>query len=383
MSDPLSRRDALKVAAAGVVASGTAMGQDGAPAPGVTVRMHAPQNLESSFADQKDFITTNDQFFVRSHFPVPEIEEPGYKITVSGVVERPFELTLADLKALGATTRPVLLECAGNGRVFLVPQVRGLQWQNGAVGTAEWTGVPLSAVLEKAGVKPSAVEVILVGADKGTIAADPATPGPIHFDRSLPLKKAMQPEVMLAWAMNGEPLPKSHGGPLRLIVGGWYGMASVKWVSRIIVTEKPHQGYWQTFDYSYYSRRDGGLPEMTPITAIEPKAQIARPQMGETVPAGKPYTVRGAAWAGENSIARVEVSTDGGKTWQQAKLVGPEKPHCWRLWEWTWNVPAQAGPAEVLARTVDSAGRGQPEKRDIDRRSYMINHLIPTNVMVR
>jgi DMSO/TMAO reductase YedYZ molybdopterin-dependent catalytic subunit len=378
----LSRRDALKATAAGALLATQAKAQSPAK-PGLTVRMNEPRNLESSFGDLNSFVTPTEQFFVRSHFSVPVIDAKSWKLKVEGAVEQPLELSLDDLKAMKSETMPLTLECAGNGRVFLVPAARGLQWQFGAVGNAEWTGVPLSAILEKAKVRTGAVEVILVGADKGVIGGDHPTPGPIAFDRGIPLEKAKRPEVLLAYAQNGEPLTQSHGFPLRAIVGGWFGMASVKWLSRIVVTDKPYDGFWQTIDYATYERRDGGLATLTPITAMQPKAQIARPLIGEIVPAGTPYTVRGSAWAGESAVAKVEVSTNGGKTWTEAKLVGEEKPFCWRQWEYAWNVPQDVGPVKLLCRCVDAAGKGQPETRDPDRRTYVINHLVPVEVTVR
>jgi DMSO/TMAO reductase YedYZ molybdopterin-dependent catalytic subunit len=376
-----SRRDAVKTVAAAAIGS-TATGQDPVK-PGMTVRMNEPRNLEAPFSEQSTFLTPTDQFFIRSHFPIPDLDSDTHRIKVEGAVENPLELSLADLRAMPAQTRPLTLECAGNGRVFLVPPVRGLQWQLGAVGTAEWTGVPLAAILEKARARPSAIEVILVGADRGTIAADPATPGPIPFDRGIPIAKAKQPEVLLAYAMNGEPLSPAHGGPVRVVVGGWYGMASIKWLARIVVTETPYDGYWQTFDYSYFERRHGGLPTLKPITAVQPKAQIARPTFGEVISAGRSYTVRGMAWAGEAAVGKVEVSTDGGKTWSEARLTGNAQPFCWRSWEYEWTAPNQPGPLKLLARCTDTTGKGQPDKRDPDRRTYMINHLIPVEVTIR
>jgi DMSO/TMAO reductase YedYZ molybdopterin-dependent catalytic subunit len=377
--DRLSRRAALQAAAGGLVAGGVAAGQR----PGLTVRQNEPRNLESPFAELDAFVTPTDQFYVRSHFAVPAVDPGTYRLTVEGAVENPLTLSLADLKAMPAVTVPLTLECAGNGRVFLQPAARGLQWQFGGVSTAEWTGVPLSAILEKAKAKPSAVEVILVGADRGAITADPASPGAIPYDRSIPIAKARKPEVLLAHGMNGEPLPASHGAPVRAVIGGWYGMASVKWLTRIVVTDRPYDGFWQTFDYSYFERRDGGLPTLKPVAAVEPKAQIARPAFGEVVPAGRKYEVRGFAWAGERAVAKVEVSTDGGRTWGGAALLGEDKPFCWRRWGFVWDVPAAAGPVQLLARCTDAAGKGQPEKRDADRRTYMINHLVPVEVTVR
>lgn len=384
----LSRRELLRVASVAPLTplvAGRISADEPAksPARGMIVRQHEPQNLEMPFDALSGWKVPTERFYVRNHFAVPKIDPQKYRLVVEGHVENRLELTLGEVKKLRAVTAPLLLECAGNGRGFLVPAARGVQWALGAVGNAEWTGVPLAAVLERAGPKDGAVEVVLAGADKGAITADPATPGPIHFSRSLPLAKAKKPEVLLAWGMNGQDLTPPHGFPLRAVVGGWYGMASVKWLDRIVVTDRPYRGYFQTIDYSYFVRRVGEEPEAVAITEIQPKAAIARPGFDEVVPAGKPYTVFGAAWAGEGKVAKVEVSTDGGKTWRPAKLDASPRPFAWATWRYEWAVPAEPGPAKLLARCTDEKGNAQPEKRDVDRRTYMINHLVPVPVLIR
>jgi DMSO/TMAO reductase YedYZ molybdopterin-dependent catalytic subunit len=387
----LSRRDLLRAAplAAAPLLAGRASAQPPATPRahetfnGMIVRMHQPQNLEMPFGSLSEWKVPTERFFVRSHFAVPEVDPGKFRLVVEGHVENKLELTLDEVKKLGSTTAPLTLECAGNGRVFLVPQARGLQWAHGGAGNADWTGAPLAALLERAKPKAGAAEVALVGADKGAITADPATPGPIHFSRSVGLKKAMSPEVMLAWGMNGADLPPAHGAPLRAVVGGWYGMASVKWLNRVVVTDRPYAGYFQTLDYAYFVRRHGEEPETIPVTEIQPKAAIARPGLDEVVPAGKPYTVFGAAWAGQSKVAKVEVSADGGKTWAAAKLDDEPKPFCWVFWRYEWKVPGTKGPVQLVARCTDQKGNTQPEKRDPDRRSYMINHLVPVEVLVR
>ncbi|MGL4424043.1 MAG: sulfite oxidase, partial [Gemmataceae bacterium] len=341
-----------------------------------------PQNLEADFSKVNTFETPNEEFYVRSHFAVPKLSTETFRLSIEGHVERPMQLSITDLAALEQVTQPLTMECAGNGRVFLVPATRGLQWQFGAVGTARWSGVPLKTVLDKAGLKPGAVEVILVGADVGTVSSDPPSPGPIPFDRSIPIEKALKPEVMLATGMNGEPLTPAHGFPVRAVVGGWYGMASIKWLSRIIVTTKPYDGFWQTMDYSTYERRDGGLASLTPITTNLPKAQIAQPQYGSSVVLNEPFTIRGAAWAGERNVAKVQISVDGGTTFSDAKLLGEAKPFCWQLWEFAWT-PTTAGPVQLIAVATDDAGQTQPAKRDPNRRTYVINHQVPVPVTVR
>ncbi len=350
-------------------------------APRLIPRQRNPDNFEFPFAALDGFFTSNNLFYIRNHFAAPSLDAKSWRLKVVGAVERPLEFTLEAIRALPSRTLPVTLECAGNGRAFLVPKTKGVQWEMGAVSTAEWTGVPLAAVLEKAGVRPGAVEVILEGADRGEPGNDPRPPGTIAFARSLPLAKARRPEVLLAWQMNGKDLPPEHGYPLRAVVSGWYGMASVKWLTRLVVVEKPFRGYWQTVDYAVWNR---GSPEpsLEAITEMEPKASIARPAAGEVLPAGGDSRIHGAAWAGESEIAKVDVSTDGGKTWAAAALLGKAVPFAWRLWEYTWRRPA-AGKHTLLTRATDVRGRVQPLERDPGRRNYLISHVRPTPVEVR
>ncbi len=229
-------------------------------------------------------------------------------------------------------------------------------------------------------MRKEAVQVVLEGADSGVVA-DPASPGAIPFARSLPLEKANQPEVMLTWGMNGKDLPPEHGAPLRAIVGGWYGMASVKWLTRIVVVDKPFHGFWQTMDYTWFDRVHG-LASLTPVAGLQVKSQIARPALGAIVPAGDPVLITGAAWAGEADVTQVEISTDGGKSWSGAKLTGDKAPFCWRLWEYAWK-PTTTGKAVLMSRATDSKGRTQPMKRNADYRNYMICHVLPVEIEVR
>jgi DMSO/TMAO reductase YedYZ molybdopterin-dependent catalytic subunit len=278
-------------------------------------------------------------------------------------------------------TKPLTMECAGNGRVYLSPKVRGVAWQLGAVGNAEWTGVALADVLSMTGVKSSAVEIVLEGADTGTVNDDPKSPGLISFSRSLPIDKAKKPEVLLAWAMNGQPLAAEHGAPLRAVVGGWFGMASVKWLTRLIAVEKPFDGFWQTLDYSRFVR-ENGLPTITPLTEMQIKSSIARPVGGATIARNSTERIFGAAWGGESSVSRVDVSTDGGKSWAEAKLIDKEAPMAWRLWEYHWKTPSAPGKVALMARATDSRGRSQPMDRDIDLRTYVVNHVLPVEVAI-
>jgi DMSO/TMAO reductase YedYZ molybdopterin-dependent catalytic subunit len=349
--------------------------------PGLIPRQRNPDNLEGPFTAIDGLLTPNNLFYVRNHFAAPRLDARRWRLGVSGEVEKPLLISLEDLRGLPAVTKTITLECAGNGRAFLTPKTKGVQWELGAVGTAEWTGVPLAVVLEKAGVKTGAVEVLLEGADRGEPGNDPKPPGAVPFGRSLPLAKALRPEVLLAWAMNGKELTADHGFPVRAVVGGWYGMASVKWLRRVIVLEKPFRGYWQTVDYATWGR-SGGEPTLEAISEVQVKASIARPAANETLPAGTDYRVHGAAWAGEHEVAKVEVSTDSGRTWAAAALLGKPVPFAWRLWEYNWRKPT-AGKYTLLARATDSHDHVQPLERDPARRNYLISHVRPTTIEVR
>ena len=200
---------------------------------GLIIRQKEPNNLETPFDQVDSFLTPMELFYIRSHFPTPKLELASYQLHVDGAVRNPLSLSYNELRDMPSETRVATLECAGNSRVFLIPQAEGAQWELGAVGNAEWTGVPLGALLERAGIEEHACEVVFEGADRGTPKELPIPPGPISYARSLPRDKAMQQEVLIAYQMNGHDLPQDHGYPVRAIVPGHYGMASVKWLTRI------------------------------------------------------------------------------------------------------------------------------------------------------
>ena len=348
---------------------------------GKIVRGESPLNLEMPFEQLEGFITPTELFYVRTHFPVPHIDRDAWWLRVEGDVENPFAINYEQLLELESMTVPVTLECAGNNRNFLEPKVKGVQWRLGAVGTAEWTGVSLSVLLDRAKPKPQASEVVLEGADGGILEDPKGPPGKLHFARSIPLEKA-RADVLLAYKMNGSDLPPENGFPVRAIVPGWYAVASIKWLQRIIVTDQPFSGYYQTIDYAYWKRR-AEEPELAPVTELQIKAEIAKPAEGETVPANSSVRVYGAAWTSDGEITKVEVSTDGGATWTDANLLGESKSNAWRLWEFNWQTPAAPEKQTLIARASDSLGRTQPGLRDSDHGTYMISHLLPIEVEVR
>ena len=348
---------------------------------GKIVRCEDPLNLEMPFEKLDGFITPTEAFYVRTHFPIPKIDKNKWRLRVEGEVKKPFELGYDELLKLKSRKIPVTLECAGNNRNFLEPKVKGVQWGLGAVGNAEWTGVPLSILLDCAGVHSGAGEVILEGTDGGKLDDPKGPAGELKFARSIPLTKA-RADVLLAYKMNEVDLPAHHGFPLRAIVPGWYAMASIKWLERIIVTNKPFNGYYQTLDYAYWKRR-GEIADLVPLSEIAIKAEIARPAQGEIISANSKVRIHGAAWTSDDEITKVEVSTDGGSVWSEAKLIGVAKRNAWRLWEFNWKTPSKPGKQKLIARATDSQGRTQPIERDPDRGTYMINHLLPITVEVR
>jgi DMSO/TMAO reductase YedYZ molybdopterin-dependent catalytic subunit len=349
--------------------------------PGLITREHEPLNLELPFPTLTNWLPPTNQFYVRSHFAIPQLTADEWHLSISGAVQQELTISYEELRQLPAQTVAATLECAGNGRSRLVPKAKGLLWEQGGVGNAEWTGVPLATLLERAGVAAEAVEIIFEGADSGTIAEEPKSPGVIHFARSLPLAKALAAEVLVVYAMNGRPLTPEHGFPVRLVVPGWYGMASVKWLRNIIVSPTPFQGYWQTLEYAYWQRVHG-QPTLMPVTEMQVKAEIARPAQYEVLPAGVPYRVFGAAWSGESEVVQVEVSADGGQSWHLANLLGTAVPYTWRFWEYAWPTPVQPGRYHLAARATDQAGNTQPTEHEPNLRTYMVTIIATIEVIV-
>ena len=345
------------------------------------VREVDPSNLEMPFATLDGFTTPNELFYVRCHFAIPEIAERDWSLSIEGAVENQFQLRYDELLTMESRTISVTLECAGNNRIFLEPKVKGVQWGLGAVGNAAWKGVPLSALLARAKVNSRATEIILEGIDAGPVEKTPRPAGDVHFARSIPLAKAMD-DVLLAYEMNGERLRAVHGFPLRAIVPGWYAMASVKWLRRIVVTDKPFNGYYQSIDYAYWERR-GELATLVPITSMQVKAEIAWPATGDVLPANSDVRVHGAAWTSGAEITVVELSLDAGVTWKKAQLLGEHEENAWRLWQFDWPTPDKPGKQTLIVRATDSLGRTQPLVHDPDRGTYMISHRLPIEVEVR
>jgi DMSO/TMAO reductase YedYZ molybdopterin-dependent catalytic subunit len=344
------------------------------------VREKEPVNLESSFHQLNGVVTPIHLFYVRNHFRIPQIDIQTYRLAVGGAVRNPFSIGYEELRRMRSETRTVTLECAGNGRVFLEPKANGVQWQLGAIGTGEWTGVPLPDLLDQAGIADGVCEIVFDSIDKGVPKEEPLPPGEISFARSIPL--ALASDTLIAYSMNGEDLSPEHGSPVRAIVPGQYGMASVKWLSEIRAVEEPFRGYFQTTDYAFWGEGESGNPERIPLREFAVKSQIARPFIDEVVAAGSRYRVFGAAWSALQ-IEAVEFSADDGQTWHAAEFIDPPQPHVWRRWQFDWKVPIAAGPYILKSRATDSEGKCQPDQHDPKFGAYRIHHVLPIRVFVR
>jgi DMSO/TMAO reductase YedYZ molybdopterin-dependent catalytic subunit len=291
--------------------------------------------------------------YVLTHFDIPDTAAAGWNLQIKGSVKQCLELSLAALKRDPAITVPVTLECAGNGRSLLKPRPLSQPWVLEAVGTAEWTGVPLAYLLAKAGVLPGAVEVVFTGADAGIQGGVPQ-----QYARSLPIREAMRPDVVLAYRMNGSDLPPQHGYPLRLVVPGWYGMASVKWLQSIDVVTVPFGGYQQAVAYQYQeTAHDAGVP----VSRIRIRSLMVPPGIPDfferkrVLPHG-PVMLQGRAWSGQGAVTGVEVGIDG--QWIPAHLEKPAGPFAWCKWTLPWV--ADPGQHELACRATDSTGASQP-----------------------
>ena len=322
-------------------------------------------------------ITPVGMHYLLTHFDIPEADASTWTVAVDGLVGRPLALRMDELISRPAETLTVTMECAGNGRARLHPRPLSQPWLSEAVSTAEWTGTPLAPILREAGLDVAAKEIVFTGADHGTqggIEQD--------YERSLPVAEAMRDDVLLAYSINGIPLPPQHGSPLRLLVPGWYGMTSVKWLRRIRAVAEPFEGF-QMDAYRLRARpEDPGLP----VTRMRPRALMIPPgfpdffSRARTVEAG-PVELRGRAWSGGAPIAGVHVSADGGRTWVAA-VLGPEPPpDAWVAWSSRWE--AMPGDHVLTVRATDAGGESQPTDEPWNHHGLANNMTQRVSVVVR
>jgi DMSO/TMAO reductase YedYZ molybdopterin-dependent catalytic subunit len=344
-----------------------AMAQEASGSGRLIVHSARPQDFETPVQLFTSWITPNELFYIRSHFYTPTIREDMWSLRVDGDVAAPLTLSLDMLMRMPSRTMPVTLECAGNGRGYYDPPVAGVQWRKGAVGTARWTGVPLADLLRTARIKPTAEYLWLDGGDT------PLGRAP-DFIRSLPIQKALHGDVLLAYAMNGERLAPAHGFPLRLIVPGWEGAYSVKWLTHIAASDRDHPGAFVSTSYRVprYPVMPGSPVEAAdtvPIRGLMVKSIITAPTDGAMLARGRPLTIAGFAWSGENDIRTVDVSIDGGRSWATARLGQDRAPYTWRQFSFSWT-PSEPGSRVLLARATDSRGRRQPLAEDWNPGGY-------------
>lgn len=341
------------------------------------VRSSRPEDLEMPLEDFQEWITPIDRFFVRCHTYTPEpVKLDEWRLKLDGVVNQPLTLALDDLKKMPRVELVGVLECAGNGRSFYQPRVAGAQWAFGGVGNAKWTGVRLRDVLQKAGLKDSAQVILFDGADV-PIGKMP------DFQRTIPVKKALHPDTLLAYEMNGQALPLEHGFPLRLIVPGWAGDSWVKWVQHIQVLDHEFDGFWMKTAYRHPAHpvEPGAAvdpKDMIPVTDLNVKSVIASPVPGWIQP-GK-VRISGTAWSNTSPVASVEVSVDGGATWKNAKLGKDKGTYAWRLWHLDWL--AAQGQHSILARASNAAGEKQPLQQQWNPSGYLWNAVQRVDVEV-
>lgn len=344
-----------------------------------------PPQLETPFeVFNEGLITPNDAFFVRYHWSgIPtDIKPEEFRVSIGGLVNTPLTLSLAELKALGEPVSLVAVhQCSGNSRGFFAPRANGGQLGNGAMGNAKWTGVPLKRVLEKAGLKPGAVQVSFNGMDRPPIDGGP------DFVKALDIDHAMDGEVMLAWAMNGQDLPMLNGYPLRLVVPGYYGTYWIKHVNEIQVLDKVFDGFWMASAYRIPANACACTPQgkgptkTVPINRFNTRSFITSHQDGARLKAGKEVVLRGIAFDGGQGIAEVSISSDGGKSWQAAKLGEEVSRYSFREWKASFR-PPKKGAYELKVRAVNRAGQGQPMEALWNPAGYMRNVVETVRVSV-
>ena len=328
------------------------------PGQGITVEelQLATRNRGMPLEGLRYDITPVGMHYLLVHFDIPDVDAAGWRLRVEGNVRRPLDLTFDDIRARPARTVPVTLECAGNGRARLDPRPISQPWLLEAIGTASWTGTPLSGVLGEAGIEPGTVEIVFTGADRGI-------QGEVEQDyqRSLSVEEATRPEVLLAYEMNGRPLEPQHGFPLRLLVPGWYGMTSVKWLTRVEAVSERFTGFQQADAYRYQQTED---EPGEPVTRIRVRALMVAPGIPDFFTRrrhvdGGSVLLRGRAWCGTAPVTRVEVGVDG--AWEDATLDEPLGEFAWRGWSYEWE--ATPGDHVLSCRATDADGLRQPEKQ--------------------
>jgi DMSO/TMAO reductase YedYZ molybdopterin-dependent catalytic subunit len=341
-----------------------------------------PPLLETPFeVFDKDVLTPNDQFYVRWHWSdIPgQVDADAFRLQVHGHVNTTLTLSLRDLLALPAVDLVAVNQCSGNSRGFFQPRVPGAQWANGSMGNARWTGVRFKDVLDRAGVKAGAVAVRLSGLDQQVVPDAP------HFKKSLAIDHARDGEVVLAYAMNGVQLPLVNGFPLRVIVPGWYSTYWVKMLNEIEVLDKPDDNFWMASAYlipdtpgATVTPGETGV-KMVPINRMVPRSFFTNVKSGDRIKAGAPTVVRGIAFGGDTGVSKVDISQDGGATWQQAPLDKDQGKYSFQRWQ--TSITPRPGEQTLMVRCTNSSGLAQPMKPTWNPSGFMRNVIETVNLV--
>ncbi|MCM3766921.1 sulfite oxidase [Neobacillus niacini] len=340
--------------------------------PHLTTHSLHPENQETPIHFLEEPITPSAKMYRRNHFPYPAITNQSYSLSITGFVRTPITLHYNQITSLPSRTVTSLVECSGNKRAYFEPKVFGDQWKDGAVNQGQWKGVPLSYLLTIAGITDRANEIVFQGADAGTKEGRH-----VHFERSLPLEKALAPHVIVAFEYNQQLIPPKHGFPYRLIVPGWYGMASVKWLRNIHVIDDSFTGPFQSDDYVYYPHKDDNLDSF-PVTSNHVNSLIQQPIDRQILKPGR-HDIFGLAWTGEGMVTAVEISLDNGVTWKKAALSENPKRYQWVKWSHP-TVFEKNKEYAIKVRAFDSNGQSQPDQAFWNRKGYGYNEVTQIKV---
>jgi DMSO/TMAO reductase YedYZ molybdopterin-dependent catalytic subunit len=345
--------------------------------PSLVIRKLQPENKETPIQFIETNVIDNKLYYRRNHFLYPLLTQARYWLPVNGFVQTPRLFSMKDLLRLPSKTIKFAMECAGNKRHFFEPKVYGEQWEKGAISQGYWKGVPLKSLLDLAGLKQGAREVVVEGFDYG-VRTD--LDQVVTFSRSLPLEKALHPDTIIAFEYNRQPIAFQHGYPLRLIVPQWYAMASVKWLKQITVMDTEFKGPFQSIDYVYYPNKKTNA-DAYPVTTLNVNSTIQKPLHLEILGTGK-HIIKGIAWTGKGVITKVEISIDNGETWSEANIQDQTNDqYGWSAWTWEWIV-TEKGEYTILSRAADSHGRVQPALPVWNRKGYGYNAVDKVQVKI-
>ncbi|PLS01883.1 sulfite oxidase [Neobacillus cucumis] len=335
-----------------------------------------PENQETPIHFLNGDLVDEKLFYRRNHFSYPNFSSSFYFLPIVGLVHTPRTFSIQDLYSLPSRSIKMVLECSGDKRGLFEPKLFGEQWEKGAISQGIWKGVSLRTLLEHTGLVNSAKEFVFEAYDYGE---RPDSDSIFNFSRSLPIEKALEPDTIIAYEYNNQPIPFKHGFPLRLIVPGWYGMASVKWLKKITVIDKEFNGPFQTIDYVYYPNKENDNGKF-PVTTVHVNSTIQYPLNSQLLHKGT-YMIKGIAWTGNGRISKVEISIDDGQTWETCQLASAANKYSWISWNYKWEA-VKKGEYTIKSKATDSQGNVQPSEPFWNRKGYGYNAIEKINVKV-